>query len=328
MWLLSDSRRVEEPEGVLPHDSEEVVAPAALNIWARQIENARQQTETAITELSAHFGDIVEKMDASIAKSERASELNAGQANTDGQQAEKDLSQVVDALKQMQRSRDALATEIASIVAYITELQAMAEEVKMIAFQTNLLSVNAAIEAAHAGEHGRGFAIVAQEVQVLSRASRDMGQKINQRIGSITDTLRKIDTSSKALTGQDAEALRTSEGSIRSVLERQRQRVQEFAATADSSRSEHNEIRNSIEDSLVRLQFQDRVSQILAQIVSAMQLMAESGAADAGGGPQAGAPADSGRLDRMASTYTTDEQRRIHEGREAESAAPREVTFF
>lgn len=329
MWPLSDSRRVENSRGLVPGVTVDEAAPAALNIWARQIENARQQTETAITELSAHFGDIVVKMDASIAKSERASQLNAGQANADGQQAERDLSQVVDALKQMQRSRDALATEIASIVAYISELQAMAEEVKMIAFQTNLLSVNAAIEAAHAREHGRGFAIVAQEVQVLSRASRDMGQKINQRIASINDTLRRIDARSKAVTGQDAEALRTSEGSIRSVLDRQRQRVEEFAVAADSSRTEHNAIRNSIEDSLVKLQFQDRVSQILAQIVSAMQLMAESGGADeADGDPDMDSPADSGRLARMASTYTTDEQRRIHEGREAESAAPREVTFF
>lgn len=324
MWPSSDSLRS------LPNEVEAVRAAVAapdasvLHIWARQIENARQQTETAITELSADFGEIVQKMDASIATSERTSSANAQQANEDGQQAERNLSLVIEALKEMQRSRDALAAEIASIVNYIGELQTMAEDVKMIAFQTNLLSVNAAIEAAHAGENGKGFAVVAQEVQVLSRASRDMGQKINQRIASITETLRRIDARSRSVSGQDAEALRTSESGIRSVLERQRQRVEEFAAAADSARSEHNAIRNGVEDALVKLQFQDRVSQILAQIVGAMQLMADTGAGD----DVRGAAAEPAALDRLASTYTTDEQRRIHEGLEAEDVAPREVTFF
>lgn len=324
MWPSSSSLREYQLDP--PASSDPTATPAAdvLVIWARQIENARQQTETAITELSADFGGIVQKMDESIATSERTSAANAQHANEDGQQAERNLSHVIEALKEMQRSRDALAAEIAAIVGYIGELQTMAEDVKMIAFQTNLLSVNAAIEAAHAGENGKGFAVVAQEVQVLSRASRDMGQKINQRIGSITETLRKIDARSKSVSGQDAEALRTSEASIRLVLDRQRQRVEEFAAAADSSRSEHNAIRNGLEDALVKLQFQDRVSQILSQIVGAMQLLAHSG--DEGGDAAATPTPES--LEKLASTYTTDEQRRIHEGLEAESVAPREVTFF
>jgi hypothetical protein len=57
------------------------------------------------------------------------------------------------------------------------------------------------------------------------------------------------------------------------------------------------------------LQFQDRVSQILAQVTQALR---------SGDAP----------LERMAESYTTDEQRQIHEGLEAEAVAPREVTFF
>lgn len=332
MWPLNESMPVHRDEHDAVHGMAAPVAAGVLGIWARQVENARHQTETAITELSEHFGDIVSKMDASIATSERESQTHAKQADADGQYAQLNLSQVIDALKEMQRTRDELAAEISSIVAYIAELQRMAEDVKMIAFQTNLLSVNAAIEAAHAGEGGKGFAVVAQEVQSLSKASRDMGNKINQRIGAITETLRKIDTQSKSVTAQDAKSIRASEESIRTVLERQRERVSEFASLASSSRAEHNTIRNNIEDALVKLQFQDRVSQILAQIAGAMQQADDPVAGEDGGDPLLAdverAQAEKQRLDRMASGYTTEEQRRIHEGLEAEAVAPREVDFF
>lgn len=326
MWPASES--VDARKDIcFAADAATTMSPAgALGIWARQVENARQQTETAVTELSLNFGDIVQKMDASIASSQRESEAHAHQALLDGQQAQMNLSQVIASLKDMQSSRDVLATEIASIVGYISELKSMAEEVKMIAFRTNLLSINAAIEAAHAGEGGKGFAVVAHEVQMLSNESRDTVHKINQRIGAITETLHRIDGQSKSVAGQDALAISTSEQSIRTVLERQNERVTQFASAADSSRAEHNAIRNDIEDALVKLQFQDRVSQILAQVVGAMQQRAAS--ADTAAPDALAEDVERERLQQMASSYTTDEQRRIHEGLEAETVAPREVTFF
>jgi methyl-accepting chemotaxis protein len=337
MWSAFKSPEV--PSGGA--ESSSAPAPAgstgggALQIWARQVENARQQTETAVTDLTVRFGDIVQKMDASIASSEREAASHAQAATVDGEQAARQLSQVTAALHEMQRGRDVLTAEIAAIVTYIAELQRMAEDVKLIAFQTNMLSVNAAIQAAHAGEGGRGFAVVAHEVQTLSKASRDTGQKIDQRVGAITATLRKIGEHNKSVSGHDAEAIRTSEESIRVVLERQRERTSQFAANASSSRAEHNAIKNLIEDALVNLQFQDRVSQILAQVVGAME-RADSPAFDGAGAPGGEPVADpvataevrQQQLIEMASTYTTEEQRRIHAGLEAGAVTPRDVTFF
>jgi methyl-accepting chemotaxis protein len=300
----------------------------ALQIWARQVENARQQTEEAITDLTIRFGDIVQKMDTSIAASERQSASHAQEATLDGQQAEQNLSQVMAALREMQRGREALTAEISAIVSWIAELQRMAEDVKLIAFQTNMLSVNAAIQAAHAGEGGKGFAVVAHEVQILSKASRDTGQKIDQRVGAINATLRKIGEQNRSVGVHDAEAIASSEQGIQAVLERQRERTAQYTASASSSRAEHNAIKTHIEDALVQLQFQDRVSQILAQVVGAMQ-QADAPVADLGAedGPD-DAQQQQQRLEAMASEYTTEEQRRIHAGLDAGTVAPREVTFF
>lgn len=292
-------------------------AGGTLAIWARQIENARQQTETAIVALADAFGGIVGRLDQSIAESQRSSDGHARDATQDGDQALSRLTQVIGDLRNAQKSRDALHGEINTIVSYTGDLQNMAEEVTAIALQTNMLSLNAAIEAAHAGPNGRGFAIVATEVRQLSHASRAIGQNINKRIRSINEALTTIASHNLAVSGSDHEIIQRSEENIQAVLRQQRARTEQFIAAAGTTRKQNGQVKDSIEDALVHLQFQDRVSQILAQLAAAMN--AADALADDLVGHQSG---------DMESAYTTDEQRRIHAGLEVHAVAPQEVTFF
>jgi methyl-accepting chemotaxis protein len=313
--------------GDLPEDSapslREAVCGDALPIWSNQVAVAKQQTEEAVTALTARFEGIVNRLDSALGAVQQGS---GGQlAAEDAKQGELHLAEVINALKSIHQSRDALANDIRALVNYTEELRKMSSDVESIAFQTNMLALNAAIEAAHAGELGKGFAVVAHEVRALSEAARNTGKSITGKVGVISAALLEIGKTNERVSARDQQAVADSEEHIRSVLQRFRQRTQQLADIARKSSDAGAQIKGEVCESLVQLQFQDRVSQILQHVIGSMhevqQLPATSGSQ--GTGEQAKA-----HLDRMASTYTTEEQRRIHRGLEARTAAPQDVTFF
>jgi methyl-accepting chemotaxis protein len=294
-----------------------------MPLWAKQIEAARAQAEEAIVSLSGRFSGIVERLDAALGASrEEIGSQNIAQAAEEGAGQ---LAKVMDALRSIQSSRAALAQAIRGLVTYTEELQAMSSEVEQIAFNTNILAVNAAIEAAHAGDTGRGFAVVAQEVRALSVAARETGKRISEKVGMINAALQETGAQNERVSREDKKSVDDSEEHISSVLNRFRQRTQRLSEIARQSSQESEAIKGEVAESLVQLQFQDRMSQILAHVVINMQQLreAELAAAEGDGSEQSRA-----YLERMKESYTTEEQRQLHEGQAAQAVSPQEVTFF
>jgi len=300
-----------------------------LPLWASQIDIVHAQTEESITALSSRFADLSGRIRGAVSTVRSADGVDMVSLLAS---SEAELNSIITELQGTLANKDVLLQQVRELSGMTSQLESMARDVGEIAKQTNLLALNAAIEAARAGEAGRGFAVVADEVRKLSSLSGDTGRKIAETVAVVNRSISNTLDTSQQYAEQELNLLNNSGRHIGDVVARFRDAADVLVDNSNTLTREGEHIGQEIGEVLVALQFQDRVGQVLDHVRNDLRRLEErvhSATRAAATGQPAGAIDSAAWLAEMAEKFTTPEQHQLqHGGAKPDTAAADEITFF
>ncbi|WP_370874667.1 methyl-accepting chemotaxis protein [Pseudomonas sp. FP215] len=212
-----------------------------------EVSNQKDETEqvaTAMNQMTATVHDVARNAE------QAAQAAQTADAKVDsGQQVVRMSLQRIELLA---TSSNSASASIESLSAQIQNIGTVLSVIRSVAEQTNLLALNAAIEAARAGEQGRGFAVVADEVRALAKRTQQSTEEIERLVSTLRSaaqsSVQQIQQSGELVKLAVSDALETEGalGSIAAAVSLIQQMNQQIAAAAEEQSSVAEEINRSV----------------------------------------------------------------------------------
>ncbi|WP_313307446.1 HAMP domain-containing methyl-accepting chemotaxis protein [Stutzerimonas balearica] len=211
------------------------------------VQTQREETDQVATAMNEMAATVQE-----VARNAEQASLAARQADQQARQGDRVVRDAIGQIGTLSSEVEHSAQAIEALNEQSGQIGSVLEVIRAVAEQTNLLALNAAIEAARAGEQGRGFAVVADEVRALARRTHDSTEEIEGLIGSLQQvagqaveqmqTSRDLTQRTVALANEAGTALGRITDSVSTI----EQMNQQIAAAAEQQSSVAENISESV----------------------------------------------------------------------------------
>ncbi|WP_416399077.1 methyl-accepting chemotaxis protein [Allohahella sp. A8] len=247
---------------------------------ARQMSDLLQDSVPPLMNLFVKLNEHIEEQ-SNVARSLSGSgESNSGEPVSNFEQLVSDVSRVLNSFVEATVSTSKVSIQLVDVMRDITtevaNIRKTISEQDSIAKQTNLLAINAAIEAARAGDAGRGFAVVAQEVQSLSQRSTQFSDLIKKHVSDVSGFVLQAEEAINGVASHDMNFALQSKKSVEHLMQ-EIQSVNERRSLATDSLAEIAlAVQADVSSVTMKMQFQDLIAQILVHLGEQISIVRDS----------------------------------------------------